>query len=240
MSIEIKYLMNKKTKDMNNGLDSSRKGEETSPFLSICVIFQFYHVHLSQTKISYTKHLSGSELNIEKELVAQFISGNEIAFELIFHRTKGKLKGFLKKVLPYGEDEESILQEVYLNFWSNRKSIKPDQNFESYLFTIAKNMVIDVMRKRLHRQKYLEELYHQMKEGHENTLDTLAVVEYSELEKKIFELIEKLPEKRRLIFKLNRIDGLTYREIAQKLSISENTVDLQMRNALSFLRNEMR
>jgi RNA polymerase sigma-70 factor (ECF subfamily) len=183
--------------------------------------------------------LSASELNIEKELVVQLISGSEIAFELIFHRTKGKLKGFLKKVLPYGEDEESILQEIYLNLWVNRKSIKADRNFESYLFTIVRNMVIDVMRKRLHKQKYLEELYCRMKDGYENSLDTLAMVEYSELEKKVFDVIEQLPERRRLIFKLNRIDGLTYREIAQKLNISENTVDLQMRNALSFLRNEM-
>ena len=178
-------------------------------------------------------------LNIEKEVVEQFISGDEMAFELIFHRTKGKLKGFLKKVLPYGEDEESILQEIYLNLWSGRKSIQTDKNFESWLFAIVRNRVIDVMRKRLHKEKYLEDLYAQLKEGRENSLDTLAVVEYSELEKKIFELIEKLPGKRQLIFRLSRIEGLTYREIARKLNVSENTVDLQIRSALSFLRNEM-
>lgn len=162
-----------------------------------------------------------------------------MAFELIFHQTKGKLKGFLKKVLPYGEDEESILQEIYLNLWSGRKSIQTDKNFESWLFAIVRNRVIDVMRKRLHKEKYLEDLYAQLKEGRENSLDTLAVVEYSELEKKIFELIEKLPGKRKLIFRLSRIEGLTYREIARKLNVSENTVDLQIRSALSFLRNEM-
>lgn len=181
-----------------------------------------------------------SDLNIEKELVEQFKLGNEMAFELIFHRSKGKLKGFLKNVLPHGEDKESILQEIYLKLWSNRKSIKADKNFETYLFAIARNMVIDVMRKRFHKQKYLEDLYCQLKEGQENSLDTLARVEYSELEKKVFELIGKLPEKRQIIFKLNRIDGLTYKEIADKLEISENTVDSQMRKALVFLRNEMK
>ena len=162
-----------------------------------------------------------------------------MAFELIFHQTKGKLKGFLKKTLPYGEDEESILQEIYLSLWAGRKSIQTDKNFESWLFTIVRNKVIDVMRTRLHKQKYLEDLYAQLKEGRENSLDTLAVVEYSELEKKIFELIEKLPEKRKLIFRLSRIEGLTYKEIARKLNISENAVDLQIRSALVFLRNEM-
>jgi len=124
--------------------------------------------------------------NIEQELVEQFRAGNEMAFELIFHRTKGKLKGFLSKVLPCDEDAESILQETYLKLWSNRKSIKADKNFETYLFTIARNLVVDVMRKRFHRQKYLEELYCHLKESDENCLDTLANFEYSELEKRIF------------------------------------------------------
>ena len=179
-------------------------------------------------------------LNIEKELVKQFKAGNEMAFELIFHRTKGKLKGFLKKVLPVGEDEESIMQEIYLKLWSKRTIVETDKNFETFLFTLARNMVIDVMRKRLNKQKYLEDLYTQLKEEQRNSLDTLAAVEYSELEQKIFELINKLPEKRQEIFKLNRIEGFTYKEIAAKLDISENTVDTQIRKALTFLRSEMK
>ena len=184
--------------------------------------------------------LSESNLNIEQELVEQFKLGNEMAFELIFHRTKGKLKGFLIKVLPCGEDDESILQEVYLKLWSNRKGIKADRNLETYLFAIARNMVVDVMRKRFHKQKYLEDLFCRLKEGYKDSLDTLAKVEYSELEKKVFELIEKLPEKRQLIFKLNRMEGLTYNGIAARLNISENTVDSQMRKPLFSLRAEIK
>ncbi len=181
-----------------------------------------------------------SDLHIGKELVDQFISGNELAFELIFHKTKGKLKGFLNKVLPAGEDAESLLQEIYLKLWSTRKSIQPGKNFEAYLFTIARNMVIDVMRKRLHRQKYLEGLFSQLQEGFGNNLDTMTMVNYSELEKKLFELIERLPEKQKEIFKLNRIEGLTYKEVAAKLNLSENTVDFQMRKTMAFFREEMK
>ena len=184
--------------------------------------------------------MGGSFGNIEQEIVEQFKAGNEMAFELIFHRTKGKLKGFLSKVLPCGEDAESILQEIYLKLWSHRKSINTDKNFETYLYAIARNMVVDVMRKRFHKYKYLEELYSHINEANENSLDTLATVEYSELESKIFELIKKLPEKRQIIFRLNKIDGLTYKEIAEKLNISENTVDSQMRQALALLRTEMK
>ncbi len=184
--------------------------------------------------------MNKSNLNIEKELIKQFRAGNEMAFELIFHRTKGKLMGFLRKVLPVAEDEESVLQEIYLKLWSKRTIVEEDKNFETFLFTISRNMVIDLMRKRLNKQKYLENLYTQLKEEQRNSLDTLANVEYSELEKKIFELISKLPEKQQEIFKLNRIEGLTYKEIASKLEISENTVDTQIRKALAFLKSEMK
>lgn len=183
--------------------------------------------------------MKGSDLNIEKDVVSLFISGSEKACEIIFHRTKGKLKGFLKKVLPKDEDEESIMQDVYLKLWSTRRFIQPDRNFETYLFAIARNLVIDVMRKRLHKQKYLENLCRQLNEGQKNSLDTKTIVEYSELEKKIIDLIDQLPEKRRAIFKLNRLEGLTYKEIAEKLNISENTVDSQMRKALAYFHLEM-
>jgi len=189
--------------------------------------------------LSY-QQLVMSKLIIEKVLVEKLRQGDEMAFEVIFHRTKGKLKGFLVKVLPVGEDVESILQEIYLKIWSSRKSIKTNRSFETYLFAIARNMVVDVMRKRFHKQKYLEELCSQLKEEGNDCLDGDQILQYSELEKKIYGIIEQLPDQRQIIFRLNRIDGLTYKEIARKLDISENTVDSQMRNALAFLRKEMK
>jgi RNA polymerase sigma-70 factor, ECF subfamily len=178
--------------------------------------------------------------NIEQELVRQFKAGNEMAFELIFHGTKRKLKGFLLKVLPCGEDSESVMQEIYLRLWSGRESINADKNFETYLYAIARNLVIDVMRKRFHKQKYLEALYNHIKEVNENSPDALETVEYSELERKIFSLIEKLPPKRQAILRLNKFEGLSYKEIAHRLNISENTVDSQLRQALAFLRAGMK
>lgn len=181
-----------------------------------------------------------SQIHIEQELIEQFHNDSVIAFELIFYRTKGKLNGFLYKALPIDEDRDSVLQEIYLKLWSNRKSVKSNKNFEAYFFTIARNIVVDVLRKRFNNQKYLEHIYRRLKEEHELNTDTLEKVEYRELEHKLFELIDQLPEQRRKIFLLNRLDGLTYKEIAKQLNISENTVDTQIRNALSFLRIEMK
>lgn len=161
-----------------------------------------------------------------------------MAFELIFHRSKGKLMGFLKKSLPADEDEESVMQDIYLKLWVGRKTIHSDKDFETYLYSIARNQVIDVLRKRLNKLKYLEELHDQMNQVNVN-MDPFSSVEYTELETMIHNLIDQLPDQRREIFKLSRLGGLTYKKIAEKLNISENTVDTQIRNALSFLRKKM-
>jgi len=59
-------------------------------------------------------------------------------------------------------------------------------------------------------------------------------------EEKLLSMIQQIPDRRREIFCLSRFEGLSYKQIAERLKISENTVDSQIRNALSFLRKEFR
>src|SRR5690554_7793373 len=72
-----------------------------------------------------------SKFFYEKELLDRLKQGDEMAFELIFHRSKGKLMGFLKKSLPADEDEESVMQDIYLKLWVGRKTIHSDKDFET-------------------------------------------------------------------------------------------------------------
>ena len=68
---------------------------------------------------------------------------------------------------------------------------------------------------------------------------TQKQLEYNELRQVVYAAIERLPEKRREIFKLSRLQGKTYKEIAIELQISENTVDTQMRKSLHTLHNDL-
>jgi RNA polymerase sigma-70 factor (ECF subfamily) len=78
-----------------------------------------------------------------------------------------------------------------------------------------------------------------MHKHHDRSTDqTMEEVLFQEVQTVLLDLIEKPPEKRREIFRLHRLDGLSYHEIAQRLCISENTVDTQMRKSLQFIRNE--
>jgi RNA polymerase sigma-70 factor (ECF subfamily) len=108
----------------------------------------------------------------------------------------------------------------------NRLELDPSKSLSAFLFTIAKNEVFGHLRKLLVRRKYLEELKFSVEES---SGGTELQVEYDELKKMVAGLISSMPEKRRRIFELSREEGLTYKEIARQLGISENTVDTQIR-----------
>lgn len=173
----------------------------------------------------------------DSDLIVRIKNGDEVAFELVFYKYKGKLYDFVRRSLSEEEDPESIVQEVFVKLWMNRAELDPQQSFNGYIYTIARNEIYGHLRKQLTRKKYQEELLHQLTDS-SNTTD--RQIEYQELERIISKLIEEMPEKRREIFRESRMEGLSYREISEKLHISENTVDTQIRKALGFLKTKLR
>jgi RNA polymerase sigma-70 factor (ECF subfamily) len=102
---------------------------------------------------------------------------------------------------------------------------------------MARNEIFGHLRKLLVRRKYLEELSYSLSESSETTERQL---EFDELNSIVAQLIRSMPEKRREIYILSRNEGLSYKEISAQLGISENTVDSQIRKALSFLKENLR
>jgi RNA polymerase sigma-70 factor (ECF subfamily) len=147
------------------------------------------------------------------------------------------VKGFAVKLVPAQIDPEEIVQEVFVKLWLKKEAVDPDKDFQSYLFSIAKHLVLDHLKSAVNRKLYFVGEHFQqdllMDESAENpvTYDT---------EEKLQKLINEIPERRREIFRLSRFEGLSYKQIAQRLNITENTVDSQIRNALNFLRKEFR
>ncbi len=163
--------------------------------------------------------------------------GDEVAFELVFYRYKGKLNDFIRHSLPAGEDAESMVQEIFTKLWINRHLLDPDKSLNAFLYRIARNEIFGHLRKVLVRRKYLEELSFSL-EGSSET--TQRQIEYKELKTLVAQLVGAMPEKRRQVFLLSREEGLSYKEIATQLGISENTVDSQIRKALDYLKENLR
>ncbi len=176
-------------------------------------------------------------LHTEKELVQKLIEGDSFAFEVLFYKYRNKVKGFAVKMVPAQVDPEEIVQEVFVKLWLKKEEVNPEKDFQSYLFSIAKNLILDHLKSAVNRKLYFVGEHFQQDllddEDPDNVLREGA-------EAKLQQLINEIPERRREIFRLSRFEGMSYKQIAERLNISENTVDSQIRNALAFLRKEFR
>lgn len=173
----------------------------------------------------------------EQTLVRKLSQGDQTAFELLFYRYRGKVYNFVRASLPRHSDSEEVVHEVFLRIWTGRGNLDSGLPFGPYLFRTARNLVIDRLRGRVNRMVSLsDELF-------PDTADSDAAardVEERQLGEWFDRTLEQLPEHRRQIFVLSRLEGLSYREIAARLGVTENTVDTQIRRALLFFREELK
>ncbi|QGY47170.1 RNA polymerase sigma-70 factor [Maribellus comscasis] len=170
----------------------------------------------------------------DKELLRNIKNGDQVAFYNIYERYCKKLYGFVLSYIKIEADAEEIVQEVFVKIWENRNKLVAYSSFDSFLFTIAYNATISLLRKRINSKKFLEHLH---KLNHiRNAPDLVDELEYKELHDKLKVLLDELTPRQREIFKLSREEGLSQDEIAKKLDISLNTVKKHMVNTLAILR----
>ena len=175
--------------------------------------------------------------NPETILIKRIKKDDKEAFRDIYNLYKVRVFSFASRYLSNETDIEEIIQEVFTKLWITRKRIKEEYPLHNYLFTITKNTILHKKQKQVNEQKYLEYLrvFYTI-----SSLSTQKKVEFNEVSEKVDQAIDSLPEKRRQIFLLNRNDGLTYKEIAEKLELSIKTVEAHMRLALQDLRRELK
>jgi RNA polymerase sigma-70 factor (ECF subfamily) len=169
--------------------------------------------------------------------LARLKNGDMRAFDEIYDLYSHKLFSFVFKILKDDDEAEDIVQEVFVKIWESREKLGDYKLLNSYIFTIAYNNSIDLIRKRINSSKYLEHLKNSSI-NQENT-PFISELEYDELSIKMEKLISNLPERQQQVYLLHREKGLSYSEIAEQLGISKNTVENHMVKALKYLRQNM-
>jgi|WetSurMetagenome_2_1015567.scaffolds.fasta_scaffold157854_2 RNA polymerase sigma-70 factor, ECF subfamily len=159
------------------------------------------------------------------------------AFDELYKRYHSKVFQLARRFLPYKEDAEEIVQAVFVAVWENRIRIEEDKSFSSYILSIARHTIYNALRKAVYRQAYIEYLGHN---NTENAYVTEDIVLFNELESHLHDIIEKLPPRCREITRLHHKDGLSYKEIAARLSISISTINTHLTKALNFIRQQIR
>ena len=170
------------------------------------------------------------------ELVKRLQKGDVEAFDLIYEKYAGKLYSFGLKYLRSVAEAEELVQSVFLKLWENHKQINKDLSFRSYLFTIAYNDICKLFRKRNYTQKFIGEAIY---EYIQFSSETEEKIDYQSTLDRVMQIVDKLPERQKVILKKSRLEGKSTKEIAEELSLTPGTIDNYISEALKFIRGRL-
>jgi RNA polymerase sigma-70 factor (ECF subfamily) len=172
----------------------------------------------------------------ERQQLKRIQKGDMASFEALFNRFYPGLCAYARSLVGTKEVAEEVVQDVFYNIWKNRETIRIRYSVQSYLYRSAYNHSMMHLRK-MRREYFMEDV--SGPEPEMNAPDPSQAIQLDEVSGLIAETLENLPERTREIFRMNRQEGMKYKEIAEKLSISEKTVEANMSKALRALRKSM-
>ncbi len=175
--------------------------------------------------------------SIEKILVEKLKGGDKSAFSSLFTAYYSDLVMFATTFLKDLDSSEEIVQDVFLKLWEDREVIIVTTTLKSFLLKLIQNRCLDWLR----HAKVINTHY-------ESVLCNLPLLECdtenyilrSEIEKIVKKALDKIPDEIAEPFKLNRYEGLKYREIAEKMNVSNRTVEVRVGKVLQILRDELK
>ncbi|MBI4646779.1 MAG: RNA polymerase sigma-70 factor [Bacteroidia bacterium] len=159
------------------------------------------------------------------------------SFEELFKTYFSQLVYFAKGYISDLDTSKEIVHDVFINLWNKRDTIDLNKQVKSYLFTSVHNRCLNYIRD---NKKFNHNVMEFERINPDHNWDESDKVVESEIEAKIYMILETLPEKCKEIFMLSRFENLKYAEIAEKLDISVKTVETQMSKALKIFRENLK
>lgn len=158
--------------------------------------------------------------DIDKRIFAAVVQGDKEAFERLFQKYYVMLCDYAWSYLNDADETEDAVQDVFVYVWNHRGEIHANGSVKAYLFASVKHRALNILKHRAVERSHSPLLV--------EFLEDLGREEYSEEEafqlKQIRLAIEALPSQCRLVFMKSCLEGKKYKEIAEELHISVNTV----------------
>jgi RNA polymerase sigma-70 factor (family 1) len=163
---------------------------------------------------------------IQKLITDIALYDDALAYKELFLSYHSKLVNFSSSITHSKQSAEEVVSDVFIKIWMHRNTLLRIDNFHLYIYIITKNLSINrLLRDKKQRSFSLDEALVNLESMSFNP--ELMMVS-SESSKQIQAAIQELPVKCRLIFKLIKEDGLSYKETAELLELSLKTVENQM------------
>ena len=158
----------------------------------------------------------------------------ELKFQRFFIANFPKVKNFAQMLLKSEAEAEDVAQDVFCKLWLQPELwLDNDKELDNYIFIMTRNIVLNIFKHQQVEQDYQEEimektLLYELTEKEE----VLNNVYYKEMLMIVQLTLEKMPKRRRMIFEASRFQGLSNKDIAEKLGVSIRTVEHQIYLAL--------
>ena len=161
-------------------------------------------------------------------------------FSEVYIKYYSKLRRFAIDFVEDEQDAENLVQDAFMELWKSSDELERINNINAYMFRLVKNRCLDFIKHKVTEQKYAKSVL-STADYRLSALDSFneTGVFMTDLENDVRSAISALPQRCRTIFELSRFEGKKYREIAAMLSISENTVEIQMGIAIKRLKSSL-
>lgn len=178
----------------------------------------------------------------DAQLIAESLKGDENALSSLYLKHIPAVFNFIKKIAPPGIDADDIVQEAFIKAWRNLKKFDTSKSFKNWIFTIARNTLIDAMKKNMRQVgAYLDD------EGAMEDADAIdgmplpdELAERSELKDDLEKALDELTPPQKSVVILHAVEGMTFNEIAEIVEQPMDTVKTRYRRALAKLSSIIR
>ncbi|WP_416440730.1 RNA polymerase sigma factor [Leeuwenhoekiella sp. A16] len=172
--------------------------------------------------------------NLDTYFLLKGLKAGEIqSLEKLYKIYYAKLFFFAKKFDSATLGPDDFVQQTFLKLWEKRSQLKDDVLLDRQIFVICKNLILNHLKREAKTVGEIEEkLFPQENEAEDFEENTRRM-------QKVYQIIDKLPPKRKKIFLLHKIENLTYEEISQSLGISKKTIANHLYLAHLFIQKEL-
>jgi RNA polymerase sigma-70 factor (ECF subfamily) len=165
--------------------------------------------------------LSLTSLYDEKDLLRRIAAGDEEAFAILFRKFHPKVYQVGSMLMRSHELSEELVQDIFLKIWLKREQLITINDFESYLFIIARNESYHTLQRQLREQRLMMAASQTTPSYSNDTEDRILDNNYKQL---LHEAMGRLPPKQQEVYRLSKVEGLKRDEIAARLGIQPETV----------------
>jgi len=169
--------------------------------------------------------------------IKELKDGDEFYFRQVFDQYHQKLYFFILYKTKSEYIAEEVAQMAFTKLWQSRQTLREEYTISTQLFRIATTILIDFLRKYNNKDAVTGRLdVLEAEKGVDSTNERMSGVE---LQKRISEAVKEMPPVRKQVFEMSREQGMSYREIAETLSVSSKTVEAHIYKALKQIKKHI-